>query len=66
MASRSECSTVTLLAHLNTFQGSIVSAIGRGINAIISAIANVLETIVYAITTVKHFLFLETLVASHI
>ncbi|KAF9560406.1 hypothetical protein CPC08DRAFT_636637, partial [Agrocybe pediades] len=33
-------------------QGSIVSAIGRGINAIISAIANVFMTIIGAITTV--------------
>ncbi|TEB35263.1 hypothetical protein FA13DRAFT_1728059 [Coprinellus micaceus] len=30
--------------------GSVVSAIGRGINAIISAIANVILTIVSAIT----------------
>ncbi|RXW22291.1 hypothetical protein EST38_g3557 [Candolleomyces aberdarensis] len=34
------------------YQGSVVSAIGRGINAIISAIANVLLTIVSAITYV--------------
>ncbi|OJT10616.1 hypothetical protein TRAPUB_12864 [Trametes pubescens] len=33
-------------------QGSIVSAIGRGINAIISAIAAVIETIVSAIVSV--------------
>ncbi|KAI0288583.1 hypothetical protein BC826DRAFT_1037076, partial [Russula brevipes] len=32
--------------------GSIVSAIGRGINAIISAIAMVIETIISAIVTV--------------
>ncbi|KAI0824442.1 hypothetical protein BC628DRAFT_1379625 [Trametes gibbosa] len=32
--------------------GSIVSAIGSGINAIISAIANIIETIVSAIVTV--------------
>ncbi|KAK0200285.1 hypothetical protein DFS33DRAFT_1360322 [Desarmillaria ectypa] len=32
--------------------GSIVSALGRGINAIISAIANVIMTIIGAITTV--------------
>ncbi|KAF4622274.1 hypothetical protein D9613_009223 [Agrocybe pediades] len=38
--------------------GSIVSAIGRGINAIISAIANVIMTIIGAITTspcLRHF-----------
>ena len=34
-------------------QGSIISAIGRGINAIISAIVNVLMTIVSVITTVR-------------
>lgn len=34
-------------------QGSIVSAIGRGINAIISAIAAVIETIVSAIVSVR-------------
>jgi hypothetical protein len=34
-------------------QGSIFSAIGRGINAIISAIANVIMTIVGVITTVS-------------
>ncbi|EJD36152.1 hypothetical protein AURDEDRAFT_74526, partial [Auricularia subglabra TFB-10046 SS5] len=33
-------------------QGSIFSAIGRGINAVISAIANVIMTIVSAITNV--------------
>jgi hypothetical protein len=38
-----------------TFQGSIFSAIGRGINAIISAIAGVLMTIVGAITNVRPF-----------
>jgi hypothetical protein len=37
-------------------QGSIFSAIGRGINAIISAIANVIMTIVGVITTVSPFL----------
>ncbi|KAI0354440.1 hypothetical protein OH77DRAFT_1426017 [Trametes cingulata] len=36
----------------NIIMGSIVSAIGSGINAIISAIANVIETIVSAIVTV--------------
>jgi hypothetical protein len=36
-----------------TFQGSIFSAIGGGINAIISAIANVIMTIVGVITTVS-------------
>ena len=34
-------------------QGSIVSAIGGGINAIISAIAGVIETIISAIVTVR-------------
>ncbi len=33
-------------------QGSIISAIGRGINAIISAIAGVIETIISAIVSV--------------
>ena len=41
------------LAHT---QGSIVSAIGGGINAIISAIANVLETIISAIVSVRRSL----------
>lgn len=35
-------------------QGSIVSAIGRGINAIISAIANIIMTIISAIVSVRH------------
>jgi hypothetical protein len=35
------------------FQGSIVSAIGYGINSIISAIATVLETIIGAIVAVR-------------
>jgi len=34
-------------------QGSIVSAIGYGINSIISAIASVLETIISAIVSVR-------------
>jgi len=34
-------------------QGSVVSAIGSGLNAVISAIAFVLETIVMAIVTVR-------------
>jgi len=34
-------------------QGSIVSAIGRGINAVLSAIVNVLETIINVIVTVR-------------
>jgi hypothetical protein len=34
-------------------QGSVVSAIGYGINSIISAIAAVLETIIGAIVTVR-------------
>ncbi len=42
-------------------QGSIVSAIGRGINAIISAIAAVIETIVSAIVSVclRHAFVIE-------
>ena len=36
-------------------QGSIVSAIGGGINAVISAIANVIMTIISAIVTVRTF-----------
>ena len=48
--------------HLNqmvtlSLQGSIVSAIGGGINAIISAIANVIMTIVSAIVTVSRFTY---------
>jgi hypothetical protein len=38
------------------FQGSIFSAIGRGINAVISAIAGVIMAIVGAITTVRALL----------
>ena len=34
-------------------QGSVVSAIGHGINSIISAIAAVLETIIGAIVSVR-------------
>jgi hypothetical protein len=34
-------------------QGSVVSAIGYGINSIISAIASVLETIIGAIVSVR-------------
>jgi len=35
------------------FQGSVVSALGNGINAVISAIAAVIETIIGAIVTVR-------------
>ena len=41
---------------LITFQGSIFSSIGSGINAIISAIANVIMTIVGVITSVRSIL----------
>ena len=40
---------------LPVYQGSIVSAIGYGINSIISAIATVLETIIGAIVAVRTF-----------
>lgn len=42
-------------------QGSIFSAIGRGINAIVSAIAGVIMAIVGAITTYVYYVtFCET------
>ncbi|KAJ8091738.1 hypothetical protein PM082_020973 [Marasmius tenuissimus] len=50
---KSPISTSTGLKSHTPKQGSIFSAIGRGINAIISAIANVIMTIVGAITTVS-------------
>ena len=44
------------IAHDESYlQGSIVSAIGRGINAIISAIANVVMTIISVITSVRSY-----------
>ena len=38
-------------------QGSVVSAIGHGINSVIRAIASVLETIIGAIVTVRTILW---------
>ena len=44
---------LVLLIQSLSSQGSVVSAIGRGLNAIISAIAAVIETIISAIVTVR-------------
>ena len=49
---------------LPVYQGSIVSAIGYGINSIISAIATVLETIIGAIVAVRTFVAKSS--ASHL
>ncbi|KAJ7307761.1 hypothetical protein DFH08DRAFT_975372 [Mycena albidolilacea] len=43
--------------HISVRQGSILGAIGRGINAVISAIVGVLMAIVDAITTVIIIIF---------
>jgi hypothetical protein len=47
-------------------QGSIVSSIGYGINAVISAIANVLETIIGAIVAVRIIVDTFSASASHL
>jgi hypothetical protein len=47
------CAGVMFLKAFPVSQGSIISSIGYGINAIISAIAAVIETIVGAIVAVR-------------
>lgn len=44
-----------ILMEVPVSQGSVVSAIGYGINSVISAIAAVLETIIGAIVAVRTF-----------